>query len=333
MLIQNWSNNLIRFILSLKSLALAGFFVFTIVTLPGCDYFSNRILSQTVVSVGEHKLTTQDLSKALAAKLKNLDALSAKDPQVIRRFKDKIVSDFVVESLMLLWFKEKKLVISSNDVDALLKNLIGNYPDDASFREALSEEGITYAQWEKKIETSLKRKVIFDQLIKDSAPPSEIELESHYQSNKTRYQLHEAVLLSHILVADENQAEIVKKLSKSQKFPDLVKKFSMSTDAKFGGQFGWVDRDSQTDFERAFKARIGEILPPIKLSDGYHIFKVDQKRSQRIRQYPEVKDQVRSEVLALRETARFSAWLDEQIKRYKVYKNSVILDSIYVETR
>ena len=333
MLIQNWLNSLIHIILRLKSLAIAGFFVFACASLTSCDYFSNRVLSQTLVSVGSHKMSTQEFSKSLAAKLKNLDALSAKDPQVIRRFKENIVSDFVVESLMLLWFEEKDLSLPKKDLDAHVKSLIGDYPDDASFRESLSEEGLTYAKWEKKIETGLKRKMIFEQLVKDSPAPSEIELESYYQNNKIRYQQKEAVLLSHILVANENQAEIVKKLTKSQKFADLVKKFSMSSDANFGGQFGWVERDSQADFDRAFKARIGEILHPVKLSDGYHIFKVDEKRSQRVRQYTEVKDQVKSEVLALRETARFSAWLDEQIKRYKVYKNAAVLDSIYVETR
>lgn len=333
MLTQNWLIKPSCRTLSMKSLAVAGFFIFTLLGANGCDYFSNRILTQTVASVNQHKLTTQDLSKSLASKLKNLDALSAKDPQVLKRFKDKIVSDFIVESLMLLWFDEKGLVLTQKEIDAELKRLIGDYPDDASFRESLSEEGITYAQWVKKLETRLKRRIIFDQLIKDSAPPSEMELESYFQNNKIRYQLKEAVLLTHILVADENQAEIVKKMAKSQKFPDLMKKFSMSNDAKFGGQFGWVERDAQPEFDRAFKARVGEILPPLKLSDGYHIFRVEQKRSQRLRTYAEVAEQVRSEVLGLRETARFSAWLDEQIKRYKVYKNSVILDSIFVETR
>ena len=333
MLILNWSNKKVTFFSSFKSLAHAGFFVFLLSLLSGCDYFSNRILSQTVVSVGPHKLTTQDLSKALAAKLKGLDALSAKDPQVTKHFKNKIVSDFIVESLMLLWFEEKDLSIPKADLEAQTKHFIADYPDDASFRESLSEEGITYSQWEKKIALGLKRKMIFEQLAKSALAPTDVELESYYDSNKARYQLREAVLLSHILVADENQAEIIKKMTRTKKFPELVSEFSMSSDAKLGGHYGWVERDIQPEFDRAFKAKNGEILPPIKLSDGYHIFKVEQKRSQRVRPYSEVKDQIKSEVLALRETARFSAWLDEQIKRYKVYKNSAILDGIYVETK
>lgn len=305
-----------------------------IISLSGCDFFSNQVLSQVVVSVGSNKMTTQDLSKTLASRLKNLDALSAKDPKVLSQFKEKIVSDFIVESLMLLWFEEKNLSVSSQEVDAEVKRLVGGYPDDASFREALSEEAMTFSQWRNKLETSLKRKKVFELLTSQMPTPTDSELESYFQSNKIRFMVKDAVSVSHIVVADENQAEIVFKLAKSQKFPELIKKFSMASDVAFGGVYGWIERESMpAEFDRLFKSRIGEVTGPYRLSDGYHIFKTEQRRTARARLFAESKEQVRNEVLALRETARFSAWLDEQIKRYKVYKNAVVLDALYVETR
>ncbi len=327
MLIPNWLNKtapLLR-----NCFILLAFFLIT-----GCDFFSNQLLSQVVVSVGSYKMTTQDLSKSLATRLKSLDALSAKDPKVTSQFKDKIVSDFIVESLLLLWFEEKKLSLTQTEIDTEIKKLIGGYPDDASFREALSEEGITYAHWRNKIEIGLKRKKIFEILTSQMPPPTDSELESFFQNNKMRFMVKDGVSVSHIVVADENQAEIVLKLTKKQTFAELIKKFSMASDVSSGGVYGWIERESMPEeFDRIFKARVGEIIGPYKLSDGYHIFKVDQRRTARARLFSESKSQVRSEVLALRETARFSAWLDEQIKRYKVYKNSVVLDAIYVETR
>jgi peptidyl-prolyl cis-trans isomerase C len=327
MLILSWLSNFKRLVLT--SLLL----LFTL-TLSGCDFFSNQVLGQIVVSVGPHKMTTQDLSKALASKLKDLDALSAKDPKVINQFKEKIVADFIVESLMLLWFDEKNIALSSQDVEAEIKKLVGGYPDDVSFRESLSEEGISFSQWRSKIEIGLKRKKIFELLTSQMPSPTDSELESFFQSNKGRFMIKDAVLVTHIVVADENQAEIVKKLTKNQKFADLVKKFSMASDASLGGQFGWIERESMpSEFDHIYKARVGDIVGPLKLADGFHLFRIDQKRAARPRLFAETKEQVRSEVLALRETARFSAWLDEQIKRYKVMKNSVILDNLYIETR
>lgn len=327
MLTQNWSSKkfqLLRF----------SFFVLSFFFIAGCDLFSNQLLSQVVVSVGNYKMTTRDLSKALASRLKNLDALSAKDPKVISQFKEKIISDFIVESFLLLWFEEQNLKLSSQEIEAETKKLIGGYPDDASFREALSEEGVTFLQWRGKIETGLKRKKIFELLTSQMPAPTESELESYYQNNKMRFMLKDGVSVSHIVVADENQAEIVMKLTKKQSFLELIKKFSMASDVAFNGVYGWIERESMpNEFDRIYKARIGEIVGPYKLSDGFHIFKIEQKRTARARLFAECKEQVRSEVLALRETARFSSWLDEQIKRYKVYKNVVIIDSIYVETR
>jgi parvulin-like peptidyl-prolyl isomerase len=327
MLIQNWLNNK-------KPLLNAGLLILALFYFSSCDLFSNQVLNQVVVSVGSHKLTTQDLAKSLAGRLKNLDALSAKDPKVLSQFKEKIVADFIVESLMLLWFDEKKIQLTNEEVDAEIKKLVSGYPDDSSFRESLSEEGITFAHWKKKIEIGLKRKKIFELLTSQMPPPTDSELESFFLNNKTRFTIKDAVSVTRLVVADENQAEIVMKLVKSQKFPELIKKFSMASDASDGGVFGWVERESMpAAFDRLYKSRVGEVVGPFRLSDGIHIFKIEQKRASRQRLFAESKEQVKNEVLALRETARFSAWLDEQIKRYKVYKNAVALDALYVETR
>ena len=333
---RSWLSKLLAFRLFKISPAKSGFFlfiVFSLASLSGCDFFSNRILSKPVVEVGTYRMTMQDFSKALAVKLKALDALSAKDPQIISKFKDKLISDFVVESLISLWFDEQKLTLNSDDLEKELKELQGGYPDDKSFRLALSEESIPYAQWRRRVEAGLKRKIAFKHMNQNIAEPSEEELLSYYNNNKDRYQQKETVQLSHILVLDENQAEIVKKLTKTQKFADVVKKFSMSPDAAFGGSYGWVDQDSNDDLEKLFKSKVGEVIGPIKLPDGYHLFKIEQRRTRRQKTFEEVKEQTKSDVIALRQTAKFSAWLDEQIKRYKILKNAQAIDALYVETQ
>ena len=95
MLIWSWLNNLFLNFVFDKSPARSGLFIFilflNLFLISGCDFFSNRILNKTVVEVGPHHMTTQEFSKALASKLKNLDALSAKDPAILSKFKNKII--------------------------------------------------------------------------------------------------------------------------------------------------------------------------------------------------------------------------------------------------
>ncbi len=336
MLIQSWLSKLTHKFsseISPSKLGLIFFMVSLLLGLTGCDFFSNRLLNKTVIEIGPYHMTTQEFSKALAAKLKNLDALSAKDPVILTKFKNKIISDFVVDSLILMWFKQQGLSLATGELEKELKDLQNGYPDDKSFRLTLSEESIPYSQWRKQVEHSLKRKKAFAQINQSLAAPKEEELLSYYNNNKDRYQQKEALQLSHILIFDENQAEIVKKLSRTQSFTEIVKKFSMSPDAAFGGGFGWVEHDLNSDFEHLFKLRTGEVSQPIKLLDGFHIFRIEAKRGQRQKTFAEVRDQVKNDVIGLRQTAKFSAWLDEQIKKYKVFKNVQAIDSLYVETQ
>ena len=337
MLIQSWSSNFIFKFNLKKSPTRKGLFIFVvfafIITLSGCDFFSNRVLNKTVVEVGPYHMTTQEFSKLLALRLKNLDALSAKDPVILKKFKDKIIADYIVESLILIWFKDQGLSLPSEELNKELKDLQSGYPDDKSFRLTLSDESITYAHWSKQVELSLKRKKAFALINQSLTPPSEEELLSYYNNNKDRYQQKEAIQLSHVLVLDENQAEIVKKLSRSQSFTEVVKKFSMSPDAAFGGSYGWVERNLNGELEHLFKLRAGEVSAPIKLLDGFHLFRVESKRAQRQKPFSEVREQAKNDVIALRQTAKFSAWLDEQIKKYKVFRNVQAIDSLYVETQ
>ncbi len=325
MLITNLSN---KFFASAQILLVLG-----VASLSSCDYFSRRILTKPVVQVENLRMTTQDFSKELARRLKDYDALSAKDPKILTAQRDQIINDFVISSVVDLWFIEKKLSVNKTDLDIEIKKVSASYPNDSSFREALNEGAITFSEWSQKMESSLKKKILVTKLREGLPAPTETELLSYYNGNKQRYEQKEGVLLSHVLVADENQAEIVLKLLKKQKFSEVAKKYSSAYLGNAGDAFGWIEKGYLLELDKAFKLPVGAVFGPIKMSDGLHIFKVNDKKSYKIKTYAEVKPEVINEVTTLREQARFSAWLEEQFKRYSIKKNKAVLDSIKVETQ
>ena len=87
------------------------------------------------------------------------------------------------------------------------------------------------------------------------------------------------------------------------------------------------------DLEVLFSNKKNELIGPVKMNEGIRLFRVVQKRAARQKPLEEVLPQIKNDILSLRETARFSAWLDEQIKRYTVYKNDLAITAISVETR
>ncbi len=316
--------------------------------ISGCDLFSFRVLYKPMIRVESpepesqkfgakpapfRELSVQEFSQQLANRLSALDPLSAKDPQIVKTFKDKITSDFIVDSLIEIWFESTNQSVPKQELEAEAQSVIRNYPSDRAFREELATLQMSYQEWIRGVELGIKRKYLFKSLRDKIDPISEEELKSFYENNKPKYQQRESLLAKSILVEDEAQSEVVIKLAKKRKFDDLINEYSKESPMPKDGLYGWVERDVAPELDQLFINNKAEIIGPIQFNEGYRLFKVIQKRAARQRTYEEVKENIRSEVLSLREAAQFSAWLDEQIKRHKIFKNAYAIDSLRVETR
>lgn len=307
--------------------------LFAVLSLTSCDYLSRRILTKPVVQVENRRLTTQEFSQELANRLKDFDALSAKDPKILEVHRNQIINDFIISTVIDLWCIENKVVVSKEELEAEIKKVSSAYPNDSSFREALNEAGISFAEWSKKFEQTLQKKHLLAQLRKNTPQPTEQELNSYYLNNRQRFEQKESVFLSHIQVADENQAEIVMKLLRKQKFNEVAQEYSSAYRKETGDVYGWIEKGYLTELDKAFKMRVGEVFGPVKMVEGMHIFKITEKRPLKVKSFAEAKSEATADVLALREQALFSSWLEEQFKRYSIKKNKAVLESIKVETQ
>ncbi len=336
MLIQNWLNKFFKILFKNQSLAIAGLFCF-VFFISSCDLFSRRIFSKVVARVQyqdkEQNLSLQSFSKILAGKLKNLDPLSAKDPVIVKKFKDQILSDFIVDSLIEFWFVESKLSLDSATLEQQSAAVVKKYPSDSAFRMALAAEDISYDDWLSGLRKSHKRQLLFAELQKKIDPVSEMDIKNYFESNKDKFLLKESVLVKSLLLSDEGQADVIKKLSKKISFEKLIQDYSVERPKPADGLYAWVERDSSAELEILFTNKKNELIGPVKMAEGLRLFKVVQRKAARQRSLEGAAAQIKNEILSLRETARFSAWLDTQIKRYTVYKNTAALDAISVETR
>ena len=305
-----------------------GFF-----SLSSCDFFSQRLYYKPLVKVEENELSLQEFSKKLAAKLKDLDPLSAKDPNIVKKFKDQLVSDFVVDQLIRIWFNESGFTLEQDVVNKRVQNYIAGYPNDTAFRSALAEENLSFNEWESSIKVAMMREYLFESLRNKTDSISEEEVKNYYEQNKARFFQKESVQVRSILLKDESQSDVIKKLYKKTPFETLVADYSIENPKPKEGLYGWIERDSIADVDTLFTNKKNELVGPFRFNDGYRLFKVISRKPSHYKTQDEVKSQIEKEILSLRETARFSAWLDEQIKRYKIYKNAQAIDAIAVETR
>lgn len=297
------------------------------------DLHKRNALSDTVlVQVNNDKLTAQEFSEKLARGLEGYDTLMAKDSHVVDFAKNKIVEDFIHTSLILNWADRNSIDVSTAEVDSEISKIKSNYPDDASFKEALNASQTSLREWEKQIKNKLLQKKVFQSLSTKTTAPTEEEIRSFYNSNRETFREKPQVRIRQIVFDNEDAANrLYHSITQSTQLSELAKKYSIAPEAKNGGDTGWVEQGASEIFDKAFNMRVGQRSGVMKSPYGFHVFEVIGKRAETTLSYEDVKERITRSLKGNKEQAIYTAWLEEQLRISKVQKNSDAIKSIQVK--
>jgi peptidyl-prolyl cis-trans isomerase C len=163
------------------------------------------------------------------------------------------------------------------------------------------------------ISAALVRDEVDAKLKPEDVPDHEVQ--KYYREHESEFSRPEEVRASTIVVADEAKAQKLAteaKKTDEKAFRLLVAKHSEDVDSKSrGGDLGFFDRRTRrypaAVVEAALKLNTtGEISPPVRTDRGFHILRLEQKRPGFARALPEVKDQLRRQLLSTVRTRRIA---------------------------
>jgi peptidyl-prolyl cis-trans isomerase C len=126
----------------------------------------------------------------------------------------------------------------------------------------------------------------------------------------------EEVRARHILVQGEDEAKaILEQLKKGADFATLAKEKSKDPGAADGGDLGYFTKDQMVpEFaDVAFKMYPGQLSNPVKTQFGWHVIKLEDKRTKQPPEFEKVKDQIEA-YLARKAQADFIAKLRQSAK-------------------
>lgn len=307
-----------------------GLFLFFI-NLQACTP-TQKLTAKPAVQVNEHLLSTKEFANQLAKKLKNFEAVTAKDPNVIYHAKEDIINDFVIRSLSLDWAKEKGIIITEHDLDKEVDRLRANYPDDLSFRRSLAQENISFSDWREQLRIILVQKAVFKVLTEKLQQPKEDEVINYYNANKEKFKQKEVILIRQIVVDDAARLEAIKNDLKKTAFAELAKKYSITPEAKSGGLLDWIEKGAVDYFDPLFNFPNGSIQI-VKSPFGSHLIKIEGKKPSGYKDLSSVKKMITTSLLGQKEQALYVGWLDVQLRKSKVLKDYDLINSIVVDTR
>lgn len=186
---------------------------------------------------------------------------------------------------------------------------------------------IAKAAEDKKIENTedFKKRLAFarDRLLMDKLLASEGKaaltpdaMKAVYEDASKQITSEQEVHARHILVPTEEEAKKIEdQLKKGADFAELAKKESKDPGASDGGDLGFFTKDQMVpEFSKvAFELEPGKISDPVKTQFGWHIIKVEEKRTRKAPDFDQVKSQIEQYVTRkaqadyvtkLRETAK-----------------------------
>ncbi len=212
-----------------------------------------------------------------------------------------------------------------------IKEMFGG--DQQRFDEALDKEKLTLEQFEE----SLRERMLIDEMkevvVKD-VTVTEAEVKAYYDSHKSDYTTPEVREVRHILIspfakaaggtetiiptegdwedarreADKVRSEILN----GTDFGAEARKVSDDEATKDdGGDLGDIIRGEMVpEFETAvFSLKKGELSRPVRTEYGYHLIQVTDITPEMQMPYEQVKEKIRSALLASRQTATWDDWL------------------------
>jgi parvulin-like peptidyl-prolyl isomerase len=227
-----------------------------------------------VAEIGNRKITLREVDEALDA-LPPWMKEQFKGSEKKLEFMKKYVSD------ELFYRKAKKL---EYDKDGELRKKTADFMKQLMISKVLEEE------------------------LKDKITVEEDDLKNYFKANQERYKEKAQARIRLIKAGMEEIAQnILKELKQGKDFAELAKELSLEEEsAKRGGEWeGWVTEGKDDlgignidEVSKAiFSASPGSISPIVKAGNYYYIFKVEELKPERMREYAEVKEWVNNDYM------------------------------------
>jgi parvulin-like peptidyl-prolyl isomerase len=131
--------------------------------------------------------------------------------------------------------------------------------------------------------------------------------------------------LYQILVKDRETALKIRGELKNfpQKFEEMAKKHSISMEASKGGLMGYFEKGTlPKDMEDVvFSLPLNTISPVVESSYGFHIFKITQKKRERLLYLNKVKSEIKNNLLSNKLREAYREFLNQARERLKIKIN------------
>ncbi len=280
----------------LKQLTLVGIYVATSLLAPTTNAMNDVVkLDRIVAIVDKNAITEQDLENKIRTVSEQLEKQGKQLPNA-RVLRKQILERLIIDSIQLQMAEQRGIKVNEMQLDKTIERIAEqNQMSVQEFSAALSNDGISYSAFREDMRDEITIARLKEMEISSRVNVSDGEVDNYLTTQEnSKDGSQEEFNLSHILIRtpEESSPEDLEKarvkveqalseLSKGENFEQVSATFSDAPNALEGGNMGWR---SSNQIPPAFleflkNLTVGEVSKPIRSPNGFHIIKINEKRS------------------------------------------------------
>jgi len=274
-----------------------------------------KIIDQIVAKVNGDIVSQDELErvvKELDAQLKAQNISGAQYRQEMEQGEKDVLAKRIDELLLTQKGKELNINVDS-DVSKYMANLQrqSGIADTDKFHDYIRQQaGMSYEDFLSETKNQLLTREVIGQEVGRHIAVTDKEIEDYYKAHQSEFIREEKVFLSEILIstqgkdaagtaaAEKKAKQVAAEASRGQRFTELARDNSDAATAKDGGFLGSYKKG---DLEARLEAAVwdkpkGYVTQPIKLPNGFDIFRVDDHTKKGLAPMADVKSEIENQL-------------------------------------
>ena len=294
---------------------------------PAVGLAKAEVVDRVVAVVEDEIITLRELAQKIEPYLAQLDARGGEDDRVeaekalYKRVLDLEISERLIDGEVQ---RNSALAVSEADVERAIDEVaqMNNISRDV-LQSELYRQGMTWGEYRRSIKKSIARQRLIQFKVQGRVQIAEADVaracreKEHDQSDVLSCASHILVAVSEGSTDAAAKKEALEVLAQLREGGDFIALAARHNDdrASEGGRLGCFGRGEMVDaFEAAaFSLPIGQYSEPVRTPFGYHIIRVDERRSSAAGECDDeaVLEKVRQQMFQAEMERQMKVWVDE----------------------
>ena len=252
-----------------------------------------------IATVNGEVISRQDFEQELGREAAAMEGVAARTPEQIEPYKQTLLDTMIERLVLLQAARLAGITITAEETDRRMLALASEYPA-GTFDDALSQSQTSRAELARKTREQLTIEKLFQEQVFSRVAVTEEQIRQYYDEHADELSEPEQVHAQQIVVKVLDEAKRIQQMVYAgKKFGELARRYSLSPDARVGGDLGFFKRGEMPPaFDEVFKLSVGQVSEVVSSDYGFHLFKVLEKKPARRREVVDVRGAIEQKLLA-----------------------------------